>query len=107
MLFGLEFSIFLLIIIPIVMSKSTLVKRRSTSIETNVKWDLDETIKIILKKKYNEKKIEISILKSILKKLLYLCSKQVHFTFNDEIYIKWNILDMGASLGPLIEKIFV
>ena len=41
---------------------------------TNV--PLDKTIDFILKKVYNEKKIQIHIFKRVLKELLYLCNRQ-------------------------------
>ena len=46
---------------------------------TNV--PLDKTIDFILKKVYNEKKIQINIFKRVLKELLYLCNRQLHFFF--------------------------
>ena len=56
------------------------------SLFTNV--PLKETIDIILTKVYDEKKIDTKIRKSILKELVYLCTKLVHFKFNNEIYIQ-------------------
>ena len=44
---------------------------------------LDEAIENQLKKAYKKKKVDTSILKIILKELLYLCTNQVHFIFND------------------------
>ena len=43
---------------------------------------LYQTIEILLSKVYQEKKIERSIPKNILRELLYLCKKEVHFMFN-------------------------
>ena len=54
---------------------------------------LDKTIRNVLKKVYKEKKIEISIAKSILKELLYLCAKQVH------------VVAMGCPLGLLLANV--
>lgn len=70
-----------------------------------IKLLLEKAIKFNFKKVYNEKKIETSIPKSILKELLQLCTKQVHFTFSDEIYIQCDA--MGSSLGPLLANIFM
>ena len=53
---------------------------------TNV--PLNETIDIILTNVYEENKMNTKIPESILKELLYLCTKHVHFKFNNEIYIK-------------------
>ena len=62
---------------------------------------LDETIEIILKKAYIEKKIKTYIMKSILKELLCICTKQVHFTFNDQT------VQLGSPLGFLLPNIFM
>ena len=48
---------------------------------------LNETINIILRKAYDENEKVTSIPRSILKWLLFLCSKHVYFEFKDEIYI--------------------
>ena len=40
-------------------------------------------IVIILSKVYQEKNIERLILKNILRELLYVCTEEVHFMFND------------------------
>ena len=48
------------------------------SLFTNV--PLEETINIILHKIYDEKKIETNIPQNVMKDLLYLCTKHVHFT---------------------------
>ena len=61
---------------------------------------LDRAKYIIIKKVYEERKIKANILKTVLKELLCLCTKYLHFTFNDEIYIQINYVAMGSSLGP-------
>ena len=75
------------------------------SLLTNV--PLDKTIDYILKKVYNEKKIQTNIPKTVLKELLYLCTKQLHFTFNNSIYIQCDGVAMGSPLGPLLANIFM
>ena len=72
---------------------------------TNV--PLKETVDIILTKVYDEKKIDTKIPKSILKELRYLCTKHVHFKFNNEIYIQCDGVAMGSPLGPLLANIFM
>ena len=72
---------------------------------TNV--PLDKTIEIILKKVYDEKVIKTTIHKPIMKELLYLCTKHVHFMFNGEIYIQCDGVAMGSPLGPLLANIFM
>ena len=43
----------------------------------------------------------------ILKELLYLCTKHVHFKFYNKIYIQCNGVAMGSPLGPLLANIFM
>ena len=45
--------------------------------------------------------------RSILKELLLLCTKHVHFKFNDEIYIQCDGVVIGSPLGPLLPNIFM
>ena len=72
---------------------------------TNV--PLKETVDIILTKVYDEKKIDAKIPKSILKELLYICTKHVNFKFNNEIYIQCDGVAIGSPLGPLLANIFI
>ena len=72
---------------------------------TNV--PLKETVDIILTKVYDEKKIDTKIPKSILKELLYLCTKPVHFKFNNEIYIQCDGVAMESPFGLLLPNIFI
>ena len=75
------------------------------SLFTNVL--LHQTIETILSKAYQEKKIKTSIPKNILRELLYLCMKEIHFMFNDEIYIQCDGVAMSFPLGPLLANIFM
>ena len=75
------------------------------SLFTNV--PLDETIETILQKVYVEKKIKTSIPKPILKELLLLCTKHLHFRFNGEIYTQIDGVAVGSPLGPLLANIFM
>ena len=65
---------------------------------TNV--PLHQTIEIILSKVYQKNKIKTSTPKTILRELLYLCTKEVHSIFNDEIYIQSEGVAMRSPLGP-------
>ena len=42
-----------------------------------------------------------------MKKLLTLRTKNVNFSFNNEIYIQIDGVAMGSPLGPVIENIFM
>ena len=42
-----------------------------------------------------------------MKELLILCTKNVHFTFNNETYIPVDGVVMGSTLGPVLAKIFM
>ena len=68
---------------------------------------LHQTIEIILSKVYQEQKIKTSIPKNILRELLYLCTKEVHFMFKDEIYIQSDRVAMGSPLGTSLANIFM
>ena len=75
------------------------------SLLTNV--PLDETIGTILQKVYVDKKIKTSMPKPILKEVLLLYTKHLHFRFNGEIYTQIDGVAMGCSLSPLLAKIFM
>ena len=75
------------------------------SLFTNVA--LDETISIVLRKIYDEGKIETNIPRNVMKELLLLCTKHVHFTFNGDIYIQLNGVAMESPIGPLLTHVFM
>ena len=39
--------------------------------------------------------------------MLILCTKNVHFTFNEEVYKQAGGVVMGLSLGPVLADIFM
>ena len=39
--------------------------------------------------------------------MLLLCTKKVHFMFNDKTYIKTDDVAMGSPLGPVLVDIFM
>ena len=55
-----------------------------SSLFTNV--PLEYTMNIILEKVYKDKKVSTKLKKEELRKLLYLCTKEMHFSFNGEIF---------------------
>ena len=42
-----------------------------------------------------------------MKKLLTLCTKNVHFTQNNEIYVQNDGVAMGSPLGPTLANVFM
>ena len=42
-----------------------------------------------------------------MRELLYLCTKNVHFTFNNKIYIQNDGVAMGSPLGPVLANVFM
>ena len=68
---------------------------------------LDYTIKLILDKIYRDKRIETKLSKKEMKKLLETCTKEMHFSFNGEIYRQVDGVAMGSPLGPVIANIFM
>ena len=71
---------------------------------TNV--PMEETITIILDKLYDEKKIETNIPPNIMQDLLYSCTKHVHFTSNDKIYIQEDGVAMGSAGSTVGEHFY-
>ena len=53
------------------------------------------------------KKIQTNITKTVLKELLHLCTKPLHFTFNNNIYIQCDGVAMGSRLGFSLANIFM
>ena len=68
---------------------------------------LDFTIDLILKKVYDEKLIATKLNREELKKLLQLCTKEMHFQYDGKIYRQVNGVAMGSPLGPVLANIFM
>ena len=66
-----------------------------------------ETIDFILDRVYNPKEISNVSTKNEVKKLLILCTKNVHFTLNNEIYVQNVGVAMGSTLGPILGNVFM
>ena len=71
---------------------------------TNV--SLDETIDIIIKRIY-DKEINTDIPKKEMRELLYLYTKNAHFTINNKKYLQVDGVAMGSPPGPVLVNIFM
>ena len=68
---------------------------------------LEKTVKITLKRIYERKEINTSISKKEMKQLLTLCTKNVHFTYDNKVYQQNDGVAMGSPLGPVLSGIFM
>ena len=75
------------------------------SLFTNV--PLDQTISIILNRIYNNREINTDTSRSDMKELLYLCTKNVHFSFDNNSYIQNDGVAMGSPMGSILANIFM
>ena len=75
------------------------------SLFTNV--PLEKTIEITLKKIYKRQEINTSISKKEMKQLLTLCTKNVHFTYDNKVYQQNDGVAIGSPLGPVLSGIFM
>ena len=72
---------------------------------TNV--PLKHTIKIILNRIYEKNEIKTNIPREDMKLLLEMCTKNVHFTYDQKIYTQIDGVAMGSPLGPVIAGIYM
>ena len=75
------------------------------SLFTNVPLDL--TIQLVLKRIYEKHKVSKNITKQEIKEMLILCTKNVHFTFNEEVHKQKDGVAAGSPLGPVLADIFM
>ena len=68
---------------------------------------LTETINIILDRVYNRNEISTVLTKNEMKKLLTLCTKKIHFTLKNEIYIQNDRVVMESPLGSILVNILM
>ena len=68
---------------------------------------LDRTIDIVLRRIYDKHELQTSIARSEMKKLLILCAKNVHFTFDNVIKVQNDGMAMGSPLRPVLSDIFM
>ena len=75
------------------------------SLFTNV--PLEKTIDITLEKIYDRKEINRQITRPEMKELLTLCTKNVYFMFDNQVYQQNDGVAMGSPLGPVHAGIFM
>ena len=68
---------------------------------------LEHIINITIKKIYEKHEITTVFTKNEAKKLLTICTKNVHFSFNNGIYIQIDEVAMGSPLGTVMPHIFM
>ena len=68
---------------------------------------LDYQIDLTLKRIYGNKEIETKISRKDMKNLLSLCTKNVHFTFGNNIYQQRDGITMRSPLGTVLAEIFM
>ena len=64
------------------------------SLFTNV--PLEYTIGLVLERIYNKGELVTNITRSEMKEMLLLCTKNVHFSYNHDIYIQRDDVAMGS-----------
>ena len=72
---------------------------------TNV--PLEYTIDLVLKRIYENHEISTSITRNEMGEALPLCTKNVHFTFRDVIYLQTDRVAMGSPLGQVMAGILM
>ena len=65
------------------------------------------TIKIILKRVYEEKLLATKLRKSTLKKLIKDTCMKTAFSYNNKLYKQIDGVSMGSSLGPVLANIIM
>ena len=68
---------------------------------------LDETIAIIIKRIHDKKEINTDIPKKERRELLYLCTKNTHFTRDNKPNLQVDGVAMRSPLGPVLANIFM
>ena len=61
----------------------------------------------MLNRIFNYREIKTDKSRSEVKELLYLCTKNAHFLFDNNIYIQNDGVAMGPPLGPILANIFM
>ena len=75
------------------------------SLFTNVL--LESAIDITLEIIFDGREISTQITRPKMKELLTLCTKNVHFTFDNQVYHQNDLVAMGSPLGTVLAGIFM
>ena len=67
---------------------------------------LDRTIDIVLRRVYDKHDLQTSKARSEMKELL-ICTKKIHFTFDNVIKVQNDGVAMGSPLGSVLSDIFM
>ena len=86
------------------LSNLTMASLDITSLFTQI--PLDETIDILIDL-INTDNIDIGIPDDLLRDMILLCTKNVSFSFNKDLYTQHDGVAMGSPLGPCLANIFV
>ena len=70
------------------------------SLFTNV--PLEYTIGLVLERIYNKVELVTNITRSEMKEMLLLCTKNVHFSYNHDIYIQRDDVAMDSPFRPCV-----
>ena len=68
---------------------------------------LDRTMQLVLKIIYEKHEVSTNTTKQEIKEMLVLCTKNVHFTFNEEVCKQTDGVAIGWQLGPALADIFM
>ena len=68
---------------------------------------LEYTVDLLLKRIYDNGELSTNTTRSEMKQTLTICTKNVHFTFNGDIYLKTDGVAMDSSLGSVLDGIFM
>ena len=72
---------------------------------TNV--PLKYTIDLVLKRIFDNHEISTSVTRNEMRKILLLCTKNVHFTFRDVVYLQTDGGAIGSPLGLVLAGTFM
>ena len=72
---------------------------------TNV--PLKYTIDLVLKRIFDNHEISTSVTRNEMRKILLLCTENVHFTFRDVVYLQTDGVAIGSPLGLVLAGTFM